>query len=143
MAQPAIQVVGMRELRRDLRRVGDRDLNDALIRLNRDLAREITNRALPLVPVRTGALQASVRSSGNLSGAIGRAGRASVPYAAAVHWGRSRGNVQFRHGRFSRGQGSVLARPFLWLAAQTIERNVVDRYRQGINRVLDTVRGYH
>lgn len=43
--------------------------------------------ALPLVPVKTGALKASVRPRRIQAGASVQAGKKAVPYANPVHWG--------------------------------------------------------
>lgn len=125
---PTIVVAGLDELRRELRRIADKGLNDALKSANKQIADEVISRALPNVPVRTGRLLASVRASGTLAGAIGKAGNARVPYAAAIHWGRKRGGV-------------IGGRPFLRDAAQQVEQNVADDYLATIDRVLDAVRG--
>ena len=121
MVKPTIRVEGLNELRRDLRRIKDQGLNDALKAANKEIADEVISRALPNVPVRTGRLRRSVRGLGNLTGAVGKAGGASVPYAAAVHW---------RKG----------GRPFLYDAAKTVEQDIEDRYMNRIDRLFDAVR---
>lgn len=137
MPGPTFVVEGLDELRRAIRQVQDTGLRQSLTDTNRRLARTIVDRALPFVPVRTGRLKASVRGLGNQRGAIGKAGGARVPYAPAIHWGRSAGNINFRTGRASRGQGRIDGRPFLWQAAQSVEREVVDEYQDDLNRILD------
>lgn len=124
MGKPAVSVEGLNELRRDLRRIADQGLKDQMVVANKDLAAEVINRALPHVPVLTGALRASVRGLGNLSGAVGKAGSARVRYAAAIHWGK----------------GSSPGRLFLTNAAASVERDVVDRYMTEVDRLLDQVR---
>jgi len=119
MAAARIRVDGLDRLRRELRRVKDSELNDEMKAIHRELAEEITDRALPNVPVRTGALKGSVRSTGTVRDAIGRVGKASVPYAAVVHW---------KYGP-----------PFLTDAAAELERDIVDRYDDAVARMLDRV----
>jgi hypothetical protein len=138
---PSIVVEGLDELRRGLRQVQDHGLNDALKAANKHIAKEIVDLALPNVPVgKTGRLKASVRALGNLSGAVGKAGSARVPYAAAIHWGRSEGNLAFKTGKYSKGQGIVQGRPFLWEASKSLEPEVADIYQREVLRILDTVR---
>lgn len=126
MAGPTIVVDGLDELRRELRRIADKGLNDALKAANKEIADEVIARALPRVPVRTGRLRASVRGSGTLAGAVGKAGSARVPYAAAIHWGRKKGGV-------------IEGRPFLTDAAHEVEQHASDTYLAEIDRLLDTV----
>ena len=121
----AIRVEGVDELRRGLRQVKDRELDDEMKKIHADLAREIVDRALPNVPVRTGALKASVRSTGTVRDAIGRVGKASVPYAPAIHWGWPKRGIK--------------GRPFLTDAAQALERDITERYDRQVDEMLDRV----
>lgn len=126
MKGPALHFTGLDELVRDLRKIADKDLKDEMKAANKQIADQVIRLALPRVPVRSGRLKASVRGSGTLAGAIGRAGSARVPYAAAIHWGRKRGGV-------------IQGRPFLWDAAKSVERDVADDYLKAIERVLAQV----
>lgn len=126
-AAVGVTVVGLDDLRRALRQVKDKGLNDALKKANKTVADEVIAKALPKVPVRLGRLRASVRGSGTLAGAIGKAGSAAVPYAAAIHWGRKQG-------------GFIQARPFLQDAAKQVEQDVADRYMDELDRILDALR---
>lgn len=121
MAQPSIHIDGLDELRRELRRVKDRELDDEMKQIHLALAREVVDLAVPNVPVRTGALKASVRAAGTVRDAIGRVGKASVPYAPVVHW---------KYGP-----------PFLTDAAQQLERDIVDRYDRQVSEMLDRTIG--
>lgn len=118
---PAVRVEGLDELRRSLRRVKNTELNQEMKQIHMDLAREVVDRALPNVPARTGRLKASVRAAGTVRDAIGRVGKASVPYAPVVHW---------KYGP-----------PFLTDAAQRIERDIVDRYDRQVAEMLDKTIG--
>lgn len=119
----AIRVDGVDELRRALRQVKDSELDDEMKKIHADLAREIVDRALPNVPVRTGKLKASVRSAGTVRDAIGRVGKASVPYAAPIHWGWPKRGIK--------------GRPFLTDAAQAVEKDITERYDQQVDEMLD------
>lgn len=121
MVAPSIQIDGIKELNRQLRRVKDKGLDDELKAIHSAIADEVTQLALPRVPVVTGALKRSVRSSGTKAAAIGRAGKKSVPYAAAVHW---------KYGP-----------PFLRDAAVKIERDIVDRYDKAVAGMLERTIG--
>jgi hypothetical protein len=125
--RPSVQVEGLNELRREIRRIADADLKTELVEANKQLAAEVIRRAMPNVPVLTGRLAGSVRGLGNFSGAVGKAGGARVPYAATIHWGR----IQ---------RGAVRGRPFLRDAAAALEADIEDRYLSHIDRLLDRVR---
>lgn len=116
------QAEGVDDLRRHLRRVKDRELDDELKAIHKALAEEILKLAEPKVRVKTGRLLRSLRAAGTKADAIGRIGSASVPYAAKVHW---------KYGP-----------PFLTDAAAAIERDVVDRvYDAQIADMLDRTIG--
>lgn len=118
--------VDYRALKRELKRIADRGLKQELARANKEIAESIVAKALPNVPVRTGRLKRSLRALGNQSGAIGKAGSSSVPYAAAIHWGRKQGGV-------------IVGRPFLREAANTVDKKVVDIYEKRIKRLFAKV----
>jgi hypothetical protein len=121
----AIRVDGLDELRRDLRRVKDTELDDEMKQIHRELAEEVLRGAEPNVPVRTGALLASLRAAGTVRDAIGRVGKASVPYAPPIHWGHP-----------ARG---IPANQFLRNAAERLEADIVDRYDRQVAGMLDRV----
>lgn len=138
--KPEFQIEGLKELRRDLKNLRDKELDKQLKLANEIIAKEIVARALPNVPSRTGRLRASVKGIGRLTGAVGKAGSPSrVPYATVIHWGRKFGNVGSPPGNH-RGANPVRARPFLTEAAAGIEQNIADRYMAEIDKVLDAVR---
>lgn len=112
---------GLAELQRELRQVKDKDLDKELKAIHEALAKEVVAKALPNVPVKSGALKKSVRAAGTKKDAIGRAGKASVPYAPIVHW---------KHGPL-----------FLTDAAGRIEQNITERYDQQVAAMLDRVVG--
>lgn len=80
-----ITVEGQRELRRSLRKAGD-DLED-LKGVHAEAAKIAESGARPIVPVLTGQLAGTVRSSGTKTSAVLRAGKKAVPYAGPRHWG--------------------------------------------------------
>jgi phage gpG-like protein len=122
MATPAVQIDGLRELRSAVRKAQDVEIKAAVKDANVTLAKRVVAKALPNVPVRTGRLRASVRALGNQSGALGKAGGASVPYAAAIHWG-----WRARH---------IRPRPFLTDAADSLEQAAVDEYADALETIV-------
>lgn len=139
MAAPSIKVEGANELRRALRNVRVEGLGKQLGPINKSAAQIVAQDALPHVPVgATGRLKASVRALGSQKAGRVRAGSARVEYAAAIHWGRKRGNVWGNKP----GNNPIRGRPFLWEAAQRRREAVVEEYRDGIMKLIDrAVRG--
>jgi hypothetical protein len=127
MATAAVKVDGLDELRKELRRVKDTELDDEMKKIHIELAREVLAGAEPNVPVRTGALLASLRAAGTVRDAIGRVGKASVPYAPPIHWGHP-----------ARG---IAANRFLTDAAERLEADIVDRYDREVAGMLNRVVG--
>lgn len=83
MADAAVHTQGLRELRRDLKRLDpliDRELRDAI----RDAADKVAVTAGALAPRDSGALAHSIRPF--VSGPKASIGSA-LPYAGVVHWG--------------------------------------------------------
>lgn len=127
MAKPGIQVDGLDDLRKELRRVKDKELDAEMKAIHKQLADEVADRARPKVPVRSGALRDSLRTTGTVRDAIGRVGRTSVPYAAVIHWGSPKRGIR--------------SRPFLTDAAAAMERDITDRYDQQVAEMLNKVVG--
>ena len=133
-----VKVEGAKELRKAFKQAGDKDLLNALKTANKSAAELVVEKALPSVPVKTGRLKASVRSTATQRQGAVRAGKAGVPYAAAVHWGRKVGNVGSPPGN-RKARNPIQARPFLWNAAQRSRALVVDQYGTQIQQVLDGI----
>lgn len=118
------EVEGVKQLARDLRRLGDADLKAALRAANKSLSEAVVTRALPNVPVgKTGRLKASIRGLASQQSATVKAGSAGVPYAATIHWGRKK-------------RGVIKARPFLRAAAQTVEEGAAEVYQAEIDTII-------
>ena len=127
MALRAVYVDGLDELRRELRRVKDSELDEEMKQIHAELAREVQKRAEPRVPVDSGRLKGSLRSTGTVRDAIGRVGKASVPYAPPIHWGWKARNIEPQR--------------FLTDAAQSLEQGIADRYDRQVAAMLDRVIG--
>jgi len=133
----AVQLEGLKELVRDLQGAEKKEIPKALRKANKRLAEKIVKLALPDVPVRSGRLKASVKALARPTAAMGKAGSPSrVPYAPGIHWGQK---TMRRAGK--RIPHLVRGRPFLYDAAQKVERDVINEYERDIQYVLDEVRG--
>lgn len=132
--QPAIRVEGSREVRKQLKDLNDKVGKDMLRDAHKKLADRVVNLAEPRVPVRTGALAASMRGLGSVSAATGKAGGAKVPYAAAVHFG-----VGPRPGKL--GPHNIKARPFLFDGLARLEPDAADEYAHQLERLISRLKG--
>ncbi len=111
----------------------------ALKDANKKAAEIVVRLALPNVPVRSGRLRASVRAQSSAKKGNVRAGTPSrVPYAAAIHWGRSTGAVGYKHGHYAKSAHPLEGRPFLWNAKNDALESgeLEDAYAQACNNVV-------
>ena len=118
MAQ-SIKATGVKELRRELRRMGD-DLED-LKTLNLDVATLVSDRAKDIVPRRTGNLADTIRPSGTKTAGRVRAGFKRVPYAGVIHFGFPARRIQ--------------PQPFLYDALDQRRGEVFDAYFKGVKKI--------
>lgn len=110
-----VEVEG-RDLRRQLRGIED-GLAD-LKATHLQAGEVVRPRAAAIAPKRTGRLAADIRVAGQASGAVIRAGRASVPYAGPIHFGWSARNIK--------------PNPFLYDALDDRHDQVVDVYEERV-----------
>lgn len=109
--RPQIELQGYRQLRRDMKNLGDEAVA-GLKQVNKDAADLVADTARPDVPVRSGRLKGTLRTTGTLRGGVVRIGRKAVPYAGPVHFGwPSRPNP----AKGQRG-GPIAPNPFLYEA---------------------------
>ena len=118
MAQ-SIKATGVKELRRELRRMGD-DLED-LKALNLTVATMVAERAKDIVPRRTGNLADTIRPAGTKTAGRVRAGFKRVPYAGVIHFGFPARRIQ--------------PQPFLYDALDQRRGEVFDAYFKGIKKI--------
>ena len=123
MARNRVDVRGVANLRKGLRKMGD-DLSD-LKDVNAAVGRLVAQVAQTTAPHRSGALAGSVRSNRAASRAVVMAGRASVPYAVFVHWGTR----------------SQARQPWVAEAASDTEPRWLALYQDGMQRAADKVKG--
>lgn len=84
--QGRLEIDGLREVLRDIRRLGD-DARDDMKETHRKAGEIIVEGAKRFVPVRTGALLQSMRSAPTTRQGRVRVGNASAPYAGPIHFG--------------------------------------------------------
>lgn len=135
MAAVAVKVTGVREIRAALKQAEEVGLLKEITEANKAASEIVVERALPKVPVRSGALRSSVKALASQATGRVRAGSGTVPYAAAIHWGRKVGNVGWPPGNHM-GPNRIAGRPFLWDAAREATPAVVDEYRDHIEDLL-------
>lgn len=80
------EVLGLREVQRDLRRLSD-DTKEDMKETHLAAAEVVVLGAKRYVPYRTGRLAESIRALASKSSGRVRAGSASVPYAGPIHFG--------------------------------------------------------
>lgn len=81
MAKPALEIDGLRELRRGLRGI-DKGLGKQLRQVDQKVATEVVQEAEPDIPVWTGKLKSTARARGD----TGLLGGARAPYVEFVYW---------------------------------------------------------
>ena len=115
-----------------LRKFGDEakaDIKD----VNLEAAKLVERRAKQLVPVQSGALQQSIRSSGQVGKGVVRAGNARVPYANPIHWGWPRPVRKWSKGRI--GGGPITGNRFLTDALDEERGDIVKLYAAELDRL--------
>lgn len=115
----SIKATGVKELRRELRKMGN-DLED-LKALNLDVATLVSDRAKDIVPRRTGTLADTIRPAGTKTAGRVRAGFKRVPYAGVIHFGFPARRIE--------------PQPFLYDALDQRRDEVLDRYFNGIKKI--------
>lgn len=136
MGGEGIRVDGARQLRASLKAAGEslQDLKGA----HRQAADIAARASAALAPELSGKLRATIRGAGTNTAGIIRAGKKSVPYAPAVHWGR-RFWPNKSHPRSTRSV--VLGQPFLSDGAQDSEGKWLPVYEAVLDNAIDKVKG--
>jgi hypothetical protein len=81
MPKPALEVDGLRELRRGLRSI-DKGLGPQLRKVDKQVSQAVVDESKPDIPVDTGKLKASARAVGD----TGVMGGAKAPYVDFIYW---------------------------------------------------------
>lgn len=117
-----VRVHGAKELRRKLKGIQG-DLND-LKAIHREAADTIAEEARRRAPVKSGRLQAGIKTGVTQTKATVRAGSTgkSKPYAARQHWVQQRGKPGFE---------------YIYQAVGKLGRQVVDLYHDRVDDLID------
>lgn len=130
-----IEVEGVSSLARAMRKAGDEGSREFLLAANKEAAATVETAARPLVPVRTGSLVASLRSTGTAKGGVVLIGKARVPYAGPIHFGwfaaRTWGRTVARR--------PIRPQPFLFDALDRRRGEVEEIYYQRLDELLARV----
>jgi HK97 gp10 family phage protein len=124
-AQPTVQVLGAKELRKTMKQAGD-DLGD-LKAVHQAAGNIVVAAAQALAPKRSGALAGSIRAAKLAGGISVKVGGAGIPYANPIHWGWPKRNIE--------------AQPFLSDAATQTEAQWVALYEEELEKIIQRVEG--
>jgi len=119
--EASIQIEGLKELRRNLARLGDNAKAD-LKATHLEAAQLVERSARPYVPRLTGTLANSLRSAGTLSGGRVKVGFQRIPYAGPIHFGRP--------------QRGLRPRPFIYEALGRETRDIVSLYDDRVDELI-------
>jgi hypothetical protein len=131
-ANSTVEVVGVKELRASLKRLGI-DLND-LKGAHVEVASIVGRKAVQDAPRRSGRLASTMRPGAAATQAVVRFGGARVPYANAVHWGTGA-----RPGR--RGPHNIRRNAFATEAAADTQPQWEPVYMDFIDALVGKVKG--
>lgn len=123
--KPRIELQGYGQLRREMRQLGDEAVA-MLKQANQEAADLVADTARPEIPVRSGRLKGTLRTSGTTRGGVVRLGRKSVPYAGPLHFGWPNRPDAAKGWR----GGPIAPNPFLYEAADKRVGDVVALYNE-------------
>ena len=130
-----IEVEGLKETVRALRKLGDTDTPKAIRKVNKEAAEMVVREALPNTPVGSGRdphpgrLKTTVKAlAGERDASVKAGSPAKAPYARAIHWGVIGGP--------GRGPHRIRGTMFLFNAAQAVRSRVLDAYESAIESLL-------
>lgn len=122
---PLAEVRGVKELRKTMKQAGE-DLND-MKDVHQAAGNLVAGVAQGLAPSVSGALAGSIRASRLAGGISVKVGSAGIPYAGPIHWGWPSRNIR--------------ESLFLTNAAMQTETQWVEMYYEGMERIIDRVKG--
>lgn len=121
--RPQLELVGYRQLKRELRQLGDEAV-ESLKQTNKQAADLVADTARPEIPVRSGRLKGTLRTTGTMRGGVVRLGRKAVPYAGPIHFGWPNRPDAAKGWR----GGPIAPNPFLYDAMDKRVQDVMDVY---------------
>lgn len=140
MPVTGVAIEGANELVAALKRAGGPELTAGITRANRAAADVVVDVATPITPRRHGDLVHSLKALASTRSGRVRAGSGTVPYAAAIHWGRKIGNVGRPAGNH-KGPNPIKGNPFLYNALSASVYRVTQAYRVEIDATLEKAIG--
>jgi hypothetical protein len=118
-----VEITGLNEVVRDLRRLKEKDTLKAIRAANFDAAKLVAEQGKAEVPVRSGKLQRSIRPGATQKKGFVRAGTGvRVPYAGPIHYGWLRHHIR--------------PNPFLYRALDKRIGEVFAAYEKQIDKVI-------
>jgi hypothetical protein len=126
--ESGIYVTGLSETLAGLKAMG---AEQELLALNLKVGKFVTDEAVKLVPVRSGVLQGSIKTSKSLNGVVVLAGRdPRIPYANAINWGWFYDRKNFVYKNIKPTQ-------FMNKAAAKVRQKVADFYIQDLIKIYE------
>jgi hypothetical protein len=126
--ESGIYVTGLSETLAGLKAMG---AEQELLALNLKVGKFVTDEAVKLVPVRSGVLQGSIKTSKSLNGVVVVAGRdPRIPYANAINWGWFYDRKNFVYKNIKPTQ-------FMNKAAAKVRQKVADFYIQDLIKIYE------
>lgn len=120
-----VRIEGAAELRRKMNRMADGIDREAargdMKAAHKEAAEIVAQRALTLVPVRSGKLRDTIRAAGTQKSGRVRAGFARVPYAGVIHFGWP--------------ARTISPHPFLYDALDARRSEVLATYERNIEQI--------
>lgn len=130
MADPPfvrVQVNGLNELLRDLRKMQNTEIPKAIQQANKQAAEVVIPSARAEAPQLTGKLAQSIKAKATKKAGSVKAGSSKVPYAGPIHFGWGRRNIN--------------PRPFLYRAIDRNTERIRAQYEEAIRRVVNRFNG--
>lgn len=128
-----IEIVGLRETIKALEAIG---VPNAEVAAASQLSGEIVaSQARSLVPSRSGALRATIRSAKQARKVLVRAGSSKVPYANPIHWGWYYDKKNFVYK-------NIMPQPFFAEALKLTREQVLQTYVDNIDKLINKYRKY-
>lgn len=137
MAEAGIKVIGLDETIKALQAIGTP--TKALSAAGVESARIVVKAAKPLAPSRSGRLRTSIKGIRTKYGAAVRAGGPGLEYSKPIHWGWFRDTKTDRARATEKGyiNRNIMPNPFLARALGYNKQQVLDTYRDNMNKLIE------